>query len=65
MSVKKEKIGITHDLAQCKNCDWTSHDDVYSHDTDKACKDHVKFHKGHKVMRETATAIHYTNEEQS
>lgn len=63
MGVKKEKIGVTHDIAMCKDCLWTSEEDVYSHDADKAAKDHVRFNKGHKVIRETATATHYTNEE--
>lgn len=63
MAVKKEKIGVTHDIAMCKNCEWNSQEDVYSHDPNKAAKDHVRFNKGHKVMRETATSIHYTNED--
>ena len=61
MAVKKS-LGITHDIAVCKDCGWTSENDVYADSPDKAAKDHVKFFKDHKVLRETVTAIHYFKE---
>lgn len=52
------KIGKTHDLIQCANCNW-QHDGIMDKGNPSYIAQKHANKTGHLVYRETANAMHY------